>query len=180
MDHLHTLNDLTPKLRCKGREGVSHELIFGLDTKLYSLAGEESPKATNTHMDEVETCTLWRGTKPTHNHNGFTNGDTSCCTLDHSVSQLVEASSSTLTRQNLEVSLSALPKESIYRVKGFISLLKDEKPVSFILNWAFGRFDLIPVPNENPSDLRLTVMGERGEVKRWAKQLAANLEAHLD
>src|SRR6185369_5879211 len=35
LDHLNTLNDLTPKIRCKGRSGVDPNLIFGLETSLF-------------------------------------------------------------------------------------------------------------------------------------------------
>ncbi|KAK1229088.1 hypothetical protein PQX77_007850 [Marasmius sp. AFHP31] len=34
LDHLHTLNDLTPKIRCKGRQ-VDPDLIFGLESQLH-------------------------------------------------------------------------------------------------------------------------------------------------
>jgi len=184
MDHLHTLNDLTPKLRCDGRKGVSSELIFGLDTKLYTLAGKEIPEDSEatTHMDEVETCTLWKGTKPPprHKHDGELNGHAVCCKIDHSTPPSSDTPSLPQTRQQLEYSLSELPKEYIYRVKGFLTLLEEGAEVSYILNWAFGRFDLIATSNGSKTDLRLTIMGERGEVRRWARRLAMDLAAHLD
>lgn len=61
MDHLHTLNDLTPKVKCKGREGVDPNLIFGLDTKLFS---DPTFVIDGSHNDEVETITIWRGQEP--------------------------------------------------------------------------------------------------------------------
>jgi len=133
-------------------------------------------------MDEVETCTLWKGTKPppSHKHDGESNGHAGCCKVDHSISPAPETPSLPLTGQKLESSLSRLPKESIYRVKGFLTLLEEGREVFYILNWAFGRFDLIPTYHGSQPDLRLTVMGERGEVKRWARRLATDLEAHLD
>jgi len=203
MDHLYTLNDLTPKLRCNGREGVSSDLLFGLDTKLYSLslddeAESEEGKGT-THMDEeVETCTIGRlkdgpiqeGENP-HEHGGD-----GCSTpppdCDGGPCQPPPV---LITRQVLEEALAKLPKESIYRVKGFVSLFipprerkADRRMQVHILNWAFGRFDLIPIdssvspsdPSEvaSSNDLRLTIMGERGEVKRWAGMLGSALAVH--
>jgi hypothetical protein len=56
----------------------------------------------------------------------------------------------------------------------------------WILNWAFGRWDLVRASTspfaaaEDGAELevvRLTVMGERGEVRRSAKRLAAALGA---
>ena len=52
-----------------------------------------------------------------------------------------------------------------------------------ILNWAFGRWELVRVldssPEENGKLVRLTVMGERGEVRRYAKKLAQALGAEM-
>lgn len=58
----------------------------------------------------------------------------------------------------------------------------------WILNWAFGRWDLVrastsPFTAAEDGDERevvgLTVMGERGEVRRSAKKLAAALGAAM-
>ena len=94
----------------------------------------------------------------------------------------------------LTAALRQLPKESVYRVKGFIRFATappsstptpdaDSRPW-WILNWAFGRWELVPAPppvDENDGDgdehgvVRLTVMGERGEVRRYAERLAKAL-----
>jgi hypothetical protein len=87
----------------------------------------------------------------------------------------------------------------VYRVKGFIRFgftpPSTPTPVAadadadadsrpwWILNWAFGRWELVPAPSpvvdENDGDkhgvVRLTVMGERGEVRRYAERLAEAL-----
>jgi len=54
----------------------------------------------------------------------------------------------------------------------------------WILNWAFGRWELVsaPAPGTSADEdedgvVRLTVMGERGEVQRYAKRLAEALGA---
>jgi hypothetical protein len=51
---------------------------------------------------------------------------------------------------------------------------------SRILNWAFGRFDLVQYQPTLEGEIRLTVMGERGEVKKWARKLADSLSATVD
>jgi hypothetical protein len=107
-----------------------------------------------------------------------------------------------LDEPTLTAALRQLPKESVYRVKGFIRFAEpaDTTPSStptpvaadadsrrpwWILNWAFGRWELVPAPppvdvEENDGDdehgvVRLTVMGERGEVRRYAERLAEAL-----
>ena len=107
-----------------------------------------------------------------------------------------------LDEPTLTAALRQLPKESVYRVKGFIrfAVPADTTPFStptpvaadadsrrpwWILNWAFGRWELVPAPppvdvEKNDGDdehgvVRLTVMGERGEVRRYAERLAEAL-----
>lgn len=59
----------------------------------------------------------------------------------------------------------------------------EEAVSTFLLNWAFGRFELHPFPSLDDSvDLkgvssRLTMMGARGEVAKRARVLAAALGA---
>jgi hypothetical protein len=98
----------------------------------------------------------------------------------------------------------------VYRVKGFIrfappspstfaaadleglkSQQQQQQQQWWILNWAFGRWELVCTPppaasaseeNEHEHEhehgvVRLTVMGERGEVQRYAKRLAEALGA---
>ena len=106
-----------------------------------------------------------------------------------------------LDEPTLTAALHQLPKEYVYRVKGFIRFAPPS-PSTFaaadleglksqqqwwILNWAFGRWELVcapspsaPAPEENEHEhgvVRLTVMGERGEVQRYAKRLAEALGA---
>jgi len=83
----------------------------------------------------------------------------------------------------------------VYRVKGFIRFARPSTPTHvaadadaesrpwWILNWAFGRWELVrapsPVVDEDDGDksgvVRLTVMGERGEVRRYAERLGEAL-----
>ncbi|TRM64963.1 cobW-domain-containing protein [Schizophyllum amplum] len=157
-DHLHTLNDLTPKIKCKGRAGVDPELIFGLDTQLFKDAGELSKDggkalSDTTHNDEVETVTLASAAPQT-----------------------------LLSEQTLLSALDALSRETVWRVKGFVDL-QDEghnaRKGPHILNWAFGRYDLTPTPGPLDMPVKLTVMGERGEVKRAARKLAGALGVQM-
>ncbi|OBZ72678.1 hypothetical protein A0H81_07498 [Grifola frondosa] len=60
IDHLNTLNDSTPKIRCNGRSGVDPNLILGLDSKLFS----RSESFNDHHHNEVETVTVYRATHP--------------------------------------------------------------------------------------------------------------------
>ncbi|KAG9037447.1 hypothetical protein FS837_001437 [Tulasnella sp. UAMH 9824] len=185
MDHLFTLNESTPKLRCDGKtgEGVDPSLIFGLDSKLWldATAASGVDSQQQQHHSEVETATVRRGGRgrvPGHHHE-------TCradCTAEHhqhdhpvpSPSQVqkedgknTEKTSLTgqadvsLNKAKLETALAALPKESVYRVKGFVRLAllgepaevvrgefgsasEDEKSEVFIVNWAFGRCGLVP------------------------------------
>lgn len=163
------------------------------------------------HHDEVETLTLLRcAPLPTHTHahdeHKQEHVHTTTCSdaLDHlrtprptghpeepkSARQLPLLDEPTLT-----TALRQLPKESVYRVKGFIRFASPSTPTPvtadddaeslpwWILNWAFGRWELVrassPVADENNGDkrgvVRLTVMGERGEVRRYAERLGEAL-----
>jgi len=188
LDHLFTLNDATPKLRCTGKNGVPPSLVFGLDSKLFlDRSGQDLPLGGLDHHNEVETATVFRGLPGPLNHAHDQN-----CTHDHKHEHTELSSSDSaltpgatpLTPASLEAALSSLSKESIYRVKGFITFADDKK---VILNWAFGRFELVPVLDSEgvqegnrktgEADARLTVMGERGEVNKWAARLAGALGA---
>ncbi|ETW82901.1 hypothetical protein HETIRDRAFT_314873 [Heterobasidion irregulare TC 32-1] len=160
LEHLNTLNDLTPKIKCQGRTGVDPSLIFGLDSKLFLDGTKDTANVVtdSSHHDEVETATIWRGAKNPPDHPGD--------------SRLID-------EEKLEEGLSRLSKETVYRVKGFVRV-----PAGYrILNWAFGRYELHALSGEyggDPGDVvRLTMMGERGEVRRAARKLAEALEANV-
>ncbi|KAF8072089.1 CobW/HypB/UreG, nucleotide-binding domain-containing protein [Lyophyllum atratum] len=182
LDHLNTLNDLTPKIRCNGRNGVDPNLIFGLDTRLFlDKADDRYPDAIASHNDEVETITLYLGSvngRPQHTHS-HNHGSCDECTLtktglDPASGQLEES----LAKEDLSSALHTLSKESVWRVKGFVRL---KEGGVHILNWAFGRFELIPMVEQSGTEetIRLTVMGERGEVKRAVRKLCASLRAEV-
>ncbi|KAH9068216.1 cobW-domain-containing protein [Lactarius deliciosus] len=194
LEHLNTLNELTPKIRCAGRS-VDPALIFGIDSKLFHDDGPPPPVTTEgavaRHHDEVETVTLLRGAPApaAHVHTDACNhahphpqGPTAVlCDADAPLPPLDEPALST--------ALNQLSKECVYRVKGFIRFSSarphaaEGEEGQQILNWAFGRWELVSVPASSPERtgefVRLTVMGERGEVRRYAKKLAEALGAEV-
>ncbi|KAH7106302.1 cobW-domain-containing protein [Auriculariales sp. MPI-PUGE-AT-0066] len=168
LDEVHTLNDLTPKIRTNGRLGVDPELIFNLDSKLASGTLSDSELAGDgAHNDEIGVVTISKAKAL-------------------STTEAAAASSAQdITREQLDQALSMLPKESVYRVKGFMRLGYADGSAEIILNWAFGRFDLTPLAQSGASRLLedsnvlLTVMGHPGEVRRYASRLATALGAKV-
>ena len=67
MDHLGTLNDTTPRIKVSTDHPAPLDVVFGLDTSLFSKGKEEAVdwKALGGegkwHGDEVEVKTVWRG-----------------------------------------------------------------------------------------------------------------------
>ncbi|KAF7330447.1 COBW domain-containing protein C15D4.05 [Mycena venus] len=175
LDHLHTLNDLTPKIRCQGRNGIDPNLIFGLESKLFLEAGHD--QVAPSHNDEVETVSLYAGYErpKKHEHGHEHHGHCQCppgsytpAAVDH------EGRSDGIDEEVLKTALDALSKEVVWRVKGLVRL---RGKGMHILNWAFGRFELTAVADdsEEPGTVKLTVMGERGEVKRTIRKFAGAL-----
>jgi len=143
MDHLHTLNDVTPKIKCQDRNGVDPNLIFGLQSKLFLLSDSEK----NVKHDEVETVTILR------------------------------EDSQGIEQETLIEALHTLPRECVWRVKGFIKLIDGRW---MIVNWAFGRYELTDYSGVDMTGVvQMTAMGSRGEVRgpanRFAKMLGSVL-----
>ncbi|KAG8817440.1 hypothetical protein FRC17_011234 [Serendipita sp. 399] len=199
MDHLFTLNESTPKIKCNGKSGVDPSLIFGLDTKLFQMSSIEEEKrqwingTLNHHREEVEVVTLQRGTDQQppikeHVHDEHCKHPTLHLDKEEGLSTRGATEVLTpLTKEELESALNQLPKEGIYRVKGFIKLKVgiESSPVH-ILNWAFGRFELTTMEGKAADgvlnarrDLLFTVMGEAGEVRSKVREFAAALHASL-
>ena len=161
MDHLHTLNDTTPKIRCQGRNGVDPQLIFGLQSKLFLSQPEEA----SIEHDEVETLTLGRGgiiDHHHHHHHHHTHDDT--CTE--------EKDDRPIEKDTLIEALSAPPRDAVWRVKGFVKL---EDGKWHILNWAFGRYELQEYYGKDVERVELTVMGSRGDVRRSVAKFVSAL-----
>ncbi|KAJ3997865.1 CobW/HypB/UreG, nucleotide-binding domain-containing protein [Lentinula boryana] len=178
LDYLHTLNDLTPKLRCDGRNGVDPNLIFGIESKLFldKNAHNQDP----SHIEEVETLTLYRGSAASQGHkhdDDHVHADGHNGILGNRSSD----SHQSIPLETLEESLSKLSKESVWRVKGFVRV-QGANVETFILNWAFGRYDLTksdPSVLTEDSSVRLTAMGERGELRRAIGSLCKTLELSI-
>ncbi|KAJ6577205.1 CobW/HypB/UreG, nucleotide-binding domain-containing protein [Mycena capillaripes] len=169
LDHLHTLNDLTPKIRCQGRTGVDPNLIFGLESKLFLEPGEAVP----SHNDEVETISLYAGYVPEEQHEHHEH-----CHHPGSHTAEVEETSESIDESVLTEALDALSKESVWRVKGLVRLTGKGM---YILNWAFGRFELTAMgESSEKGTVKLTVMGERGEVKRAIGKFCATIKARVE
>lgn len=175
MDHLHTLNDLTPKVRCEGRAGVDPSLIFGLDSQLFQLEEINKHELDASHHESTK--------EASHPHH-------------HEVQTLTVTSQASFDIGFVETVLQGVSKEAVYRIKGFIQLeveprsdedqhssASNTEPKSHrvvICNWAFGRYEFTPYSSSgsllNGEQIRLTVMGERGSaVKLATKQLAVAL-----
>jgi G3E family GTPase len=181
VDHLNTLNDTTPKIRCEGRNSVDPALIFGLDSKLYLQ--QDRLLVDTSHHDEVETATVYAGPHVTYSHTHSHEGHGHACScVVNSNGQGHPAPSVEpymVKDAALSTALGKLSKETIWRVKGFLRM---DSGVH-ILNWAFGRYDLTaalsPDVLSGQETVKLTVMGERGEVKRQARKLAEALGASV-
>ncbi|KAA1467379.1 cobW-domain-containing protein [Dentipellis sp. KUC8613] len=187
IEHLNTLNDTTPKIRCNGRAGVDPSLIFGMDSKLFLEDTKKEDQLSNTHHDEVETVTVWKGSHaPASSHIGHAHVHSEACRHDaedvangDDSSHAPGEDAPTMEEGLLEEALSLPSKEVVFRIKGFVRL-----PSGYhIVNWAFGRHDLHILDGEYPGDsgdvIRLTVMGERGEVRRAARKVAERLGAKV-
>lgn len=190
LDHLGELTDQTPYIRVSRDKPIRPEVLFGLDTQLFKLEDErdtwEALGGAGRHMDEVETRSVWRGgAQPGASHEHAAGESCGSCPKGEA------AEGGLLSREQLDAALK-LPFE-IYRVKGIVRLPAEDgkraangdakKYETFILNWAFGSYDLTRAPGLDDSpDLegvacRLTVMGERGEVNRRARKIAEVLGA---
>jgi G3E family GTPase len=152
---------------------VDPNIIFGLDSKLF-LDKNDVPASSN-HHDEVETVTILRG-EQLHSHS-CSNGVVCSHHHDAGSTASAHASDSTsvtiLTPEDLDKALNALSKDTIWRVKGFVRISSGQH----ILNWAFGRYNLTVFDGEGDREVKLTMMGERGEVKRAARAFAQAIGA---
>ncbi|CAO3664240.1 unnamed protein product [Rhizopus stolonifer] len=139
IDAINVLNTDTPKVKCD-KEGVSPDLVFGLDTELFKVGYSKN----NT----LETLVF----DPHHQKN------------EVDLIQITQSTTSVgLTVNALETFLKSMPKDDIYRIKGFVRLNNNSL---IIVNHAFGRFSITPVENEetleNTKDvqIKVTVMGQ--------------------
>lgn len=146
---------------------------------------EGSSGGMQDHNEEVETKNIWRGEeKPGHSH-AHTHKHAEAAPHERAQQDI------TLDREKLDSLLNAISSEEIYRIKGFMLLPSakadsSEEGTYHILNWAFGRYDLHEASSELSDKLRkegvqvrLTVMGTRGEVVSKTKAFAEALGASM-
>ncbi|CAO3655535.1 unnamed protein product [Mucor hiemalis] len=139
IDHINVLNTDTPKVKCD-KNGVSPDLVFGLDTPLFKVGYNKNKTLEDNVFD------------PHHQEN------------EVDLIQIIQSvNDNKLSLEKLETFLKSMPKDDIYRIKGFVRL--DDGKLS-IINHAFGRWTLTPVENEETLDntkdvqIRITVMGQ--------------------
>jgi len=120
-DHLSTLNEDTPRIKVSSESPITPDLVFGLDTQLFSRQGEEGVDwekiagGSGWHGDEVETKTIWKGgEKPGKKHDHTEGSKCEGCAGD----DLVETGGEVepISKETLETALSKLSFE-IYRGK---------------------------------------------------------------
>jgi len=134
--------------------------------------------AVSDHDREVQTFTVLKGTEgPVHRDCGPEERDEE----GHSHSEVQPNGAHDtrgLDRSLLLDALGSLSKESVWRVKGFVRLLPENQV--YILNWAFGRYELHSCDTQNASAvIQLTVMGQRGEMKRPVHKFAGKLGGNV-
>lgn len=153
IDHVNELNTDTPKVKCD-RDGVSPDLVFGLDTQLFTVAYNKTHSLDEMVFD------------PKHQENEVDLVQ---------VIQMTDQQQQALSKEQLEAFLDSMPKEDIYRIKGFVRLGGD----LYIVNHAFGRYTLTPVENpetlEDAKDIRVkvTVMGQ--DLRMYENQIKKSL-----
>ena len=159
MDHLYTLNESTPKIRCNKTDGVDSQLVFGIHSSL-SLRNSFQDEPDPRHNDEVEVMQL----QITSDFRIQTKCAGTCHHSDHDYIP-VSCNHIELTDTKLHSALGLLQIETVWRVKGFLRL--GSSPNATILNWAFGRYDLYQT--EKPllnNILQLTLVGESGSLQQ--------------
>lgn len=152
IDHINVLNTDTPKVKCD-KNGVSPDLVFGLDTPLFKVGYNKNKTLEDNVFD------------PHHQQNEV-----------DLIQILQSVNDKKLNREALETFLKSMPKDDIYRVKGFARLDDDKL---YIINHAFGRWTLTAVQNEdtleNTKDVqvRITVMGQ--DLRMYTEKVKAIL-----
>lgn len=157
IDHINELNTDTPKIKCEGTQGVSPDVLFGLDTKLFQLSMDKTHQA-----EELMFTTVPGGAPAAHDDHGKHHEN------EVDLIQVFETleTAKTITKEELTTFLEKkLPKDDIFRVKGFVRLQEGDENRLYILNHSFGRHTLTPVNNAETLAkasnyvFKLTVMG---------------------
>lgn len=84
-----------------------------------------------------------------------------------------------LSQERFEAFLKSLPKEDIYRVKGFVRLQEGEEQRLYIVNHSFGRYTFTAVTAAETLEkasqyvLKITVMGQ--DLRTYVEKVRAGL-----
>ncbi|KAJ2958508.1 hypothetical protein NQZ79_g5932 [Umbelopsis isabellina] len=156
IDHINELNTDTPKIKCEGTQGVSPDVLFGLDTKLFQLSMDKTHQA-----EELMFMSVPGGAPAAHDDHGKHHEN------EVDLIQVFETidTAKPITSDELTSFLEKLPKEDIFRVKGFVRLQEGDENRLYILNHSFGRHTLTSVNNAETLAkaskyvFKLTVMG---------------------
>lgn len=138
-------------------------IIFGIGSTAFPET--IAPSITANCGNEVEVVTIHRGRVRGKLHEGDDRGRAAPEEMPMERRLLLEA-------------LQSVNKECVWRIKGLVQL----QDGAFLLNWAFGRFELISHTDENQLNgdwVCLTGMGQPGEVKCALSSMAAMLDPHI-
>eukprot|EP00240_Pyramimonas_obovata_P003736 CAMPEP_0118954810 /NCGR_PEP_ID=MMETSP1169-20130426/58916_1 /TAXON_ID=36882 /ORGANISM="Pyramimonas obovata, Strain CCMP722" /LENGTH=361 /DNA_ID=CAMNT_0006902503 /DNA_START=138 /DNA_END=1223 /DNA_ORIENTATION=- len=154
LDDVHELNPDTPKVRTKGpKGGVSVDLVFGLDTKLFKDAGE-----VQLAMSQ-------------HEH------DSRHQALEVDLLQAMPGADYEMEVGEFEAALKSLPADSVFRSKGLVNLISDGVKKTMLFNCVAGRVTFDEVFNYK-GDPKMILMGE--EFFRLRKKIVAALKLPLE
>ncbi|KAF9109937.1 hypothetical protein BGX27_006973 [Mortierella sp. AM989] len=145
IDRVNDLNTDAPKVFVNVDQPVSPELIFGLDTKLFELQGAMAPN-NKAFQEELEL----NGNKD-HHKNELDTMEIKCFGNKNDLKE-------SLSLEKFEKFLGSLDKDDVYRLKGFVRLsgvtntadnAETASAPICVVNHAFGKWTIIPVPEKN-------------------------------
>ncbi|PIA14723.1 cobW-domain-containing protein [Coemansia reversa NRRL 1564] len=146
VDHVNELNTDTPKLKVIAGSGVDPEMIFGLDTALFTILQSTPLDTSEGYRDNPAPALL-------DHHN---------MEIDLvEISRKWSGDAAQLICPIAFVSfLKSLPSEDVYRVKGIVRLAGGQL---YIVNHAFGRYTFTPLTISTQTHdhmlARITIMG---------------------
>ena len=169
MDHLFTLNELTPKIKYSRETSIDPQVIFGIGSLFSTDTVFHLTDKDSRHNDEVEIMSISSG----HPSNMALSCDHDNCNFCGSNLN----TNTLLDHDKLKEALSLLSKEYVWRVKGFIQL----QPLSsyYILNWAFGRYELYSTNKILSSSIQLTIIGKRDDLKEAIQTFIRLLQMYI-
>ncbi|CAJ0919389.1 19062_t:CDS:2 [Entrophospora sp. SA101] len=133
IDHVNDLNTDTPKIKCEGKTGVSIDLIFGLDTKLFNsiTSSNDNNKKEKNSKDDNTILNYRELIDENHHENEI---DLIQIFISHEIrgkGEVIEGDydnndNNIFTKKYFINFLKSLSKDDVYRLKGFVRLIKDD------------------------------------------------------